>query len=58
MRIIPVRNDPQGNEIRLLDILNSIERTALKELQDTIQAGDCAEFTTAYKQMMDRCSLS
>src|SRR6266540_3566387 len=55
VRIIPVRKDPQGNEIRLLDILDPIERTALKELQDTIKAGDGAKFTAAYKQMMDSC---
>ena len=47
MRIIPVRKDPQGNEIRLLDILNPIERNALKELQDTIKAGDGAKYTAA-----------
>ena len=55
VRIIPVRKDPQGNEIRLLDILDPIERTALKQLQDTIKAGDGAKFTVAYKQMMDSC---
>lgn len=55
VRIIPVRKDPQGNEIRLLDILDPIERTALKQLQDTIKAGDGAKFPAAYKQMMDSC---
>ena len=46
MRIIPVRKDPQGNELCLLYILNPIKRNALKELQDTIKAGDGAEFTS------------
>ena len=55
VRIIPVRKDPQGNEIRLFDILDPIERTALKELQDTIKAKDGEKFTAAYKQMLDSC---
>jgi hypothetical protein len=55
VRIIPVRKDPQGNEIRLLDILDPIERTALKDLQDTIKAGDGGKFTAAYRQMVDSC---
>src|ERR1043166_6030437 len=34
VRIIPVRKDPQGHEIRLAEILEPIEKTSLKEVAD------------------------
>ena len=55
VRIIPVRKDAQGNQIRLAEILDPIEKTALKEVQDAVQAKDLERFTRAYRQMMDSC---
>lgn len=55
VRIIPVRKDAQGSPVRLGEILDSIERTALKELQDSVKARDAERFTPAYRQMMDSC---
>jgi len=55
VRIIPMRKDAQGNPIRLAEILDPIEKTALKEVQDAVQAKDPGRFTRAYKQMMDSC---
>jgi hypothetical protein len=55
VRIIPVRKDAQGNEIRLAEILEPIERTSLKEVSDAVKAKDPERFGKAYRQMMDSC---
>src|SRR5882762_1706296 len=36
VRIIPVRKDPQGREIRLAEILDPIEKTSLEEVHKAI----------------------
>ncbi|HXJ55174.1 MAG TPA: hypothetical protein VNU68_00790 [Verrucomicrobiae bacterium] len=55
VRIIPVRKDPQGNEIRLTEILDPIDRTALQQVGDAIKAKDSVRFVETYKQMLDSC---
>ena len=55
VRIIPVRKDTQGNEIRLIEILEPIEKTALAEIGNAIKTKDQQQFTTAYKQMLESC---
>jgi hypothetical protein len=55
VRIIPVRKDAQGNEIRLQDILDPIDKTSLQQVGDAIKAKDSAKFVEAYKQMLDSC---
>ncbi len=55
VRIIPVRKDAQGNAVRLEQILEPIEKTSSKELQDAIKAKDSDRFTRAYKQMAGSC---
>ncbi len=55
VRIIPVRKDPQGNQIRLEEILAPIEKTSLQQVGDAIKAKDGAKFTETYKQMLDSC---
>ena len=55
MRIIPVRKDPQGNEIRLTEILDPIDKTSLQQIGDAIKAKDNAKFVQTYKQMLDSC---
>jgi len=55
VRIIPVRKDAQGREIRLLEILEPIEKTSMKEVLDAVQAKDAARFARAYQGMMTSC---
>jgi len=55
VRIIPIRKDPQGHEIRLAEILEPIEKTSLKEVADAVKAQDSERFGKAYKQMMESC---
>jgi hypothetical protein len=57
VRIIPVRKDPKGNPIRLTEILEPIEKTSLKEVQDAVHAQDLGRFTRAYTQMLDSCYM-
>jgi hypothetical protein len=54
-RIIPVRKTPQGQELRLLDILEPMDKSVLKELQATIVAKDSAAFRTKYEQTLATC---
>jgi len=55
VRIIPVRKDLQGNEIRLTEILEPIDRVALQQVGDAIKAKDSAKFAESYKQMLESC---
>lgn len=55
VRIIPVRKDPQGNEIRLTEILDPIDKVSLQQVGDAIKARDSAKFVETYKQMLDSC---
>lgn len=55
VRIIPVRKDPKGNEIRLAEILDPIDKTALQQVGDAIKAQDNVRFGKAYRQMLDSC---
>ena len=55
VRILPVRKDPQGNEVRLASILEPIEKTALQQVHEAIQAQDSAMFARVYQQMLESC---
>jgi hypothetical protein len=55
VRIIPVRKDPQGNEIRLPEILEPIEKGSLQQVGDAISAKDTVRFVETYKQMLESC---
>ena len=55
VRIIPVRKDPQGPDIRLADILDPIERTTLEEVHRTIREQNGEQFPEAYTQMLGSC---
>jgi hypothetical protein len=55
VRIIPVRKDPEGREIRLQEILEPIEKTSLEEVHKAINEKNAANFEVAYKQMLDSC---
>jgi hypothetical protein len=55
VRIIPVRKDPQGNDIKLSEILEPIEKSALEDLHKAISEKNGEKFEAAYKQMLDSC---
>lgn len=55
VRIMPVRKDPQGNELRLTEILDPIDKAALQPVGDAIKAKDSTKFVETYKQMLDSC---
>ncbi|TWU13120.1 hypothetical protein CA54_19460 [Symmachiella macrocystis] len=55
VRIIPVRKDNQGQEVKLADILKSLENRPLKDLESAIQAGDREKFNTAYRFTLEAC---
>lgn len=55
MRIIPIRKDPQGREVRVADMLAGIEAAALEPLHTAIKDKDRAKFVDAYQQMMASC---
>ena len=55
VRIIPVRKDAQGKDIRLIEILEPIEKTALEDLHKSIAEKNPDHFSRAYKQMLENC---
>jgi hypothetical protein len=55
VRIIPVRKDPQGKDIRLADILDPIEKTTLEAVHTAIREQNSAQFPEAYSQMLASC---
>jgi len=55
VRVIPVRKDPQGNEIRLQEILDPIEASVFEELHKSIAEKNSEQFRETYKQMLDSC---
>jgi len=55
VRIIPVRKDLQGREIRLQEILDPMEKTALEEIHKAISEKNGEKFAMAYKQTLDSC---
>jgi hypothetical protein len=55
VRIIPVRKDSAGREIQLTAILEAIENSPMKQLEDSIQAKERARFVTAYEATLAGC---
>jgi hypothetical protein len=55
VRIIPVRKDNSGREIKLQDILQAVENSPLKQLEDSIKAKDREKFVAAYEFTMTSC---
>lgn len=55
VRIIPVRKTPDGQELRLEDLLTGFENGALKELGDAVKSQDLEKFRTGYQQMLGSC---
>ena len=55
VRIIPVRKNAEGQEIRLQEILEPIEKSALEDVHKAISSKDTAHFESSYKQMLNSC---
>jgi hypothetical protein len=55
VRIIPKRKDSAGREVDLEAILQSVENSPLKQLQDAIAAKDKAGFEKAYRFTLEGC---
>jgi len=55
VRVIPVRKDPKGVEIRLAEVLAPIETGNLETLRKSIAAKDKTRFEKSYRDMMDSC---
>ena len=55
VRIIPVRKDSAGNQVKLEDILQAVENTPLKQLEDAIKAKDREKAAAAYEFTMTGC---
>ena len=55
VRIIPVRKTPQGQELHLADLLEPLDKSVFKELQETLAAKDVDAFRTKYEQTLSAC---
>jgi hypothetical protein len=55
VRIIPKRKDSAGQEIDLQAILQAVENTPLKQLEDSIKAKDGDAFEKAYRFTLESC---
>lgn len=55
VRIIPVRKDNAGKEVKLQDILQSVENGPLEQLEESIKAKNREKFVAAYEFTMSGC---
>ncbi|HUK34901.1 MAG TPA: hypothetical protein VLV86_13350, partial [Vicinamibacterales bacterium] len=55
IRLRPVRKGPDGNDVNLVPIFESIDTSALKAVADAIQAQNSAAFSAAYRTMLEAC---
>ncbi|MCA9100107.1 MAG: hypothetical protein KDA63_03095 [Planctomycetales bacterium] len=55
VRIIPVRKDKAGGEVRLAEILESIEQSPEMQIGETIERHDLDRFKTAYRNTLQGC---
>jgi hypothetical protein len=55
VRIIPVRKTPQGQDLRLADILEPMDKSVLTELAATISGKDSEAFRAKYEQTLNTC---
>ena len=55
VRVIPVRKDAIGQDIDLQAILEALENSPLKQLEESIQAQDLEKFASAYRFTLDTC---
>ncbi len=57
VRIIPVRKDNAGREIKLEDILQAIEMTPAMQMGETLKSQDVAKFEATYRSLLEGCYL-
>lgn len=55
VRIIPVRKDDAGQEVKLREILQSIEQSPFMQVGKTIEEQDVTKFETAYRYTLEGC---
>ncbi|HQX50259.1 MAG TPA: hypothetical protein PLY87_06655 [Planctomycetaceae bacterium] len=55
VRIIPVRKDNAGQEVKLRDILEAVENSPLKQLREAIDSKDPDTFVAAYRFTLESC---
>lgn len=55
VRIIPKRKDSAGREVDLTAILQAVENSPLKQLEDSIKAKDAVAFDKAYRFTLENC---
>lgn len=55
VRIIPVRKDNQGREVKLENILQAMENSPLTQLEAAIKAEDRVKFVAAYEFSLSNC---
>ena len=55
VRVIPTRKDPQGNEMRLQEILDPIGKFVFEDLHKSISGKRTERFRDSDKQMLDSC---
>ena len=55
VRIIPIRKDRKGQEIKLQDILDAVENSPLKQLREAIDRQDHDKFVKAYRFTLESC---
>jgi hypothetical protein len=55
VRIIPVRKDNAGREIKLEEILQAVENSPLKQLEDAVKAKERDKFVAAYEFTLASC---
>ena len=55
VRIIPVRKDNAGKEVKLEDILQSIENASHLKMGDVIEQKDVSKFEPTYRGLIEAC---
>jgi cytochrome c553 len=55
IQLRPVRKGPDGNDVNLVPIFESIDTSAFKAVADAIQAQNAAAFSAAYRETLQAC---
>lgn len=55
VRIIPIRKDSAGKEIKLEDILQSIEQSPFMQMGEVIKQHDSKKFEPTYRYLLEGC---
>lgn len=55
VRIIPIRKDNKGEEVKLGDILQAVENGPLTQLEESIRTKNRDKFVAAYEFMLSSC---